>query len=145
MYNSGRHPRFLLKNSLLQIPLVGPLLKGVGQIPVFRGRADAAESLRIAIERAQGRRLVLIVPRGPGHQGTDRWPMRGKTGVARLAMETGAPVIPVVQWGALGIHDRDRNPKFKLGRTPRHRQAPSPPVDLTRWEAGRSPATPSPP
>lgn len=134
VYNSGRHPRFLLKNSLVEIPVVGPILKGVGQIPVFRGRADAAESLRVAIERLKDGGCVLIAPEGSVTKEPNRWPMRGKTGVARLAMETGAPVVPVVQWGALGIHDRHRKPKFKLGRHPVTVKALAP-VDLSQWES----------
>jgi hypothetical protein len=60
--------------------------------------------------------------------------MRGKTGVARLALTTGAPVIPIAQWGSLAIHDRRRKPKFKLGRRKLVTVVAGPPVDLSEWE-----------
>jgi 1-acyl-sn-glycerol-3-phosphate acyltransferase len=132
VYNAGRHPRFLLKESILRIPVLGPLVRSTGQIPVKRGSAEAADSLRtLAGELAKGR-VVIMSPEGTVTKEPDRWPMRGKTGVARLALETGAPVIPIVQWGALGIHDRKRDPKFKFGRRPVTVRA-LPAVDLDEW------------
>ncbi|WP_199036084.1 lysophospholipid acyltransferase family protein [Glycomyces salinus] len=134
VYNSGRHPRFLLKNTLVEIPVLGPILKATGQIPVYRGRRDAGDSLREAVKVLQNGGSVLIAPEGSVTKEPDRWPMRGKTGVARLAMETGAPVVPIVQWGALAIHDRHRSPKLKLGRRKPVTVKALPPIDLSRWK-----------
>ncbi|HEU5128447.1 MAG TPA: lysophospholipid acyltransferase family protein [Glycomyces sp.] len=134
VYNSGRHPRFLLKHSLLKIPVVGPIIKATGQIPVHRGRSDAADSLRTAIEVLTAGGTVLIAPEGSVTKEPDRWPMRGKTGVARLALTTGAPVVPIAQWGSLAVHDRHRSPKFKLGRRKPVTVVAGPPVDLSRWQ-----------
>jgi 1-acyl-sn-glycerol-3-phosphate acyltransferase len=134
VYNSGRHPRFLLKHSLLKIPVVGPLIKATGQIPVRRGTSDAVDSLRAATEVLTAGGTVLIAPEGSVTKEPDRWPMRGKTGVARLALTTGAPVIPIAQWGSLAIHDRRRKPKFKLGRRKPVTVVAGPPVDLSRWQ-----------
>jgi 1-acyl-sn-glycerol-3-phosphate acyltransferase len=137
VYNAGRHPRFLLKESILRIPLVGPLVRSTGQIPVKRGSAEAADSLRtLERELAQGH-VVIMSPEGTVTKEPNRWPMRGKTGIARLALDSGAPVIPIVQWGALGIHDRKRDPKFKIGRRPVTVRA-LPPVDLSPWQ-GKEP------
>ncbi|MFG3339670.1 lysophospholipid acyltransferase family protein [Glycomyces sp. NPDC048151] len=132
VYNAGRHPRFLLKESIVRVPVVGPILKRAGQIPVKRGSAEAADSLRILEEQLAQGHVVIMAPEGTVTKEPDRWPMKGKTGVARLALESGAPVIPIVQWGALGIHDRKRDPKFKLGRKPVTVKA-LPPVDLSPW------------
>ena len=135
IYNAGRHPRFLLKNSLVEIPVVGPIVKATGQIPVYRGRSDAGDSLRAALEVLKNGGAVVLAPEGTVTKEPDRWPMRGKTGVARLAMETGAPVIPIAQWGSLAIHDRHRKPKFKLlGRRKPVVVEAFPPVDLSRWD-----------
>jgi 1-acyl-sn-glycerol-3-phosphate acyltransferase len=134
VYNSGRNPRFLLKNTLAEIPVIGPLLKGTGQIPVYRDRADAADSLREAIRALEAGQAVLIAPEGTVSREPDHWPMRGKTGVARLALETGAPVVPLVQWGSLAIHNRWRKPKFRLGRRKPVTVVALEPVDLSEWE-----------
>ena len=132
--NAGRHPRFLLKHTLTEIPVIGPIIKSTGQIPVFRGRSDAAESLREAAKVLERGGAVLIAPEGSITKEPDRWPMRGKTGVARLALETGAPVVPIVQWGALALHDRRRKPKLKLGRRKTVVVRALPPVDLSQWK-----------
>jgi 1-acyl-sn-glycerol-3-phosphate acyltransferase len=62
--------------------------------------------------------------------------MVGKTGVARLALLSGAPVIPVAQWGAEEILDSYRTRGLHL--LPRHTMhlLAGPPVDLTAY-AGR--------
>ncbi|GAB3644918.1 lysophospholipid acyltransferase family protein [Glycomyces tarimensis] len=133
VYNSGRHPRFLLKSSLVEIPVVGPIIKATGQIPVHRGRKDAADSLREALDVLKAGGAVVMAPEGTVTKEPDRWPMRGKTGVARLALESGAPVVPVAQWGSLAIHDRRRTPKFKLGRRKTVTVVAGPPVDLSQW------------
>jgi len=132
VYNAGRHPRFLLKESITNVPVIGPILKRAGQIPVKRGSAEAADSLRVLKDQLAKGNVVIMAPEGTVTKEPDHWPMRGKTGVARLALESGAPVIPVVQWGALGIHDRNRDPKFKFGRKAVTVRA-LPPVDLSPW------------
>jgi len=135
VWNAGRHPRFLLKESILRIPVLGPLVKWTGQVPVKRGSTEAADALRVLTEELGEGHVVIVSPEGTVTKEPDRWPMRGKTGVARIALETGAPVIPIVQWGALQIHDRKRDKKFKLGRKPVTVRA-LPPVDLSAWQGG---------
>jgi hypothetical protein len=43
---------------------------------------------------------VAVYPEGTITRDKALWPMQGKTGAARIALTTGAPVIPVAQWGA---------------------------------------------
>ena len=43
---------------------------------------------------------MAIYPEGTLTRDPDLWPMRGKTGAARIALETGCPVIPIANWGA---------------------------------------------
>jgi 1-acyl-sn-glycerol-3-phosphate acyltransferase len=57
--------------------------------------------------------------------------MRGKTGIARLALATGAPVIPVAQFGMERLFD-PRTKKLRLWRTPIQVWA-GPPMDLSKW------------
>ena len=96
---SGRVPKFLAKSSLFEHPLTKRIFLGANQIPVYRGTADASKALSAAVDAVKGGECVLIYPEGSATRDPDCWPMRAHTGVARLALETGAPVVPVAQWG----------------------------------------------
>lgn len=139
IYDAGRWPQFLAKASLFDKPLLGYLLRQVRQIPVARGTVDAVKALESAVQAVKDGDAVIIYPEGTTTKQPDLWPMRGKTGVARLALSTGAPVIPIVQWGAQQIHDT-RTGKVRLRpRTPVVVIAGSP-IDLSNW-AGAAPTT----
>lgn len=69
-------------------------MEGVGTIPVHRGGGRASEAaLRTGLQVVQGGDLLGIYPEGT--RSPDGNLYRGKTGVARLAIEGGVPVIPV--------------------------------------------------
>ena len=100
---SGRWPRFLAKASLFGVPGLGAVLRACGQIPVQRGTAAARDALGAAVEAVRGGRAVVVYVEGTITLDPDLWPMRGRTGAARVALETGAPVVPLGQWGAQDI------------------------------------------
>ena len=98
---SGRWPRFLGKASVFRVPVVGRILLAAEQIPVERGSSrDSAHALSRAVEAVRAGQCVTIYPERTITSDPDLWPMTGKTGAARIAFETGCPVIPVGQWGA---------------------------------------------
>ncbi len=97
---AGRYPTFLAKSSLFKIKILGPILARLGQLPVYRGQSDAALVLRDAEQGVKDGACVLFYPESTVTRDPDSWPMVAKTGVARLALATGAPVIPVAHWGA---------------------------------------------
>lgn len=97
---SGRWPHFLARANLFGLPALGPLLRAIEQIPVSRGSMSAADSLRTARERLEQGLAVIVYPEGTFTYDPQEWPMAGHTGAARLALETGAPVLPIGQWGA---------------------------------------------
>lgn len=99
-YNSGRVPRFLAKAGLFKPFFVGTMLRGTGQIPVFRETTDAANAFRAAVDAVNSGECVAFYPEGTLTRDPDQWPMVSKTGIARVALLTKAPVIPVAQWGA---------------------------------------------
>lgn len=133
VYDLPRVPRFLAKESLFRTPIVGRVVAGAGQIPVYRGTTDASSSLREAKRALERGEAVIIYPEGTVTKDPDLWPMSGKTGAARLGLETGAPVVPVVQWGAQRLYD-GRTKKVRLRpRTPVVVMA-GPPVDLSPWQ-----------
>jgi 1-acyl-sn-glycerol-3-phosphate acyltransferase len=132
VYRAGRWPRFLGKASLWRIPVIGFLLRKTQQIPVERGSVEAVKSLDALIDALRCGGAVIIYPEGTTTREPDLWPMHGKTGAARLALVTGAPVIPVAMWGPQQVFDpRTR----KLAFQPRRpvTVAAGPPVDLARW------------
>jgi 1-acyl-sn-glycerol-3-phosphate acyltransferase len=100
---SGRWPRFLAKSSLFEVPLLGWLLQACGQIPVQRRSPTAADAVAAAVSAVQGGRAVIVYPEGTITRDPDLWPMAGRTGAARICLQTGCPVIPIGQWGAQEI------------------------------------------
>jgi 1-acyl-sn-glycerol-3-phosphate acyltransferase len=105
LYDSGRMPRFLAKAELFRTPLVGTILRGAAQIPVARNTADAGAALAPAVAALRRGECVVIYPEGTTTRDPARWPMAARTGVARLALASGCPVVPVAQWGAQRLHD----------------------------------------
>lgn len=99
LYDSGRPPRFLAKSGIFEIPVVGPVLRGAGQIPVYRESRDATKALTAAIESIRRGECVVVYPEGTITRDPALWPMVGKTGAARIALTTGAPVVPLAHWG----------------------------------------------
>jgi 1-acyl-sn-glycerol-3-phosphate acyltransferase len=132
VYDAGRWPEFLAKRSMFEVPVLGWLLGKVRQIPVHRGSVDAAKALEAATRAVRDGDAVIIYAEGTTTKEPNLWPMKGKTGVARLALDTGAPVVPVAMWGPQRIFD-PRTAKLRLRpRTPVTVVA-GPPVDLSKW------------
>jgi 1-acyl-sn-glycerol-3-phosphate acyltransferase len=100
VYDNGRLPRFLAKAEILEAKGLKWLLSSAGQIPVYRESRDASIAFRAAVEGVQRGEYVIVYPEGTITRDPEMWPMVGKTGAARIALTTGAPVIPVAQWGA---------------------------------------------
>lgn len=100
VYDHGRLPRYLAKSALFRNRLLGAFLRRLGQIPVDRLSAGAAGAYDAAVRAVRDGECVIFYPEGTITREPDLWPMIGKTGVARVALETGCPVIPVGQWGA---------------------------------------------
>lgn len=99
VWDHGRLPRYLAKSGLWGNRLLGRLLTAAGQIPVEReGRGAAAYAA--AVDAVRAGECVVVYPEGTITRDPGMWPMTGKSGAARIALETGCPVLPVGQWGA---------------------------------------------
>jgi 1-acyl-sn-glycerol-3-phosphate acyltransferase len=99
MYDNGREPFFLGKEGVFRVPVVGAILRGAEQIPVYRNTGRAADAFRAAVAAVHEGKAVAVYPEGTLTRDPDLWPMVGKTGAARIALSTKCPVIPVAQWG----------------------------------------------
>lgn len=94
--------RFLAKKSMFSVPVFGWIIKGMGLIPVNRDSNPSAV-LAPTREALKAGEVVGIFPEGTLTRDPDQWPMEFKSGAARLALDTGVPVIPVSQWGPQDI------------------------------------------
>lgn len=131
LVDHGCPPMFLAKASLFDIPVLGRVLRPLGQVPVHRGSRQAAESLREAQQVLADGKCVAIMPEGTLTRDPDLWPMKARTGVGRLALASGAPVIPVGQWGPQHLlAPYARRPTGLLSRVTMHVKAgPAVPLD----------------
>ncbi|WP_326810564.1 1-acyl-sn-glycerol-3-phosphate acyltransferase [Streptomyces scopuliridis] len=131
-YNTGRVPRFLAKHGLFTKGFIGAVMRGTGQIPVYRETSDALSAFRAAIEAVERGECVAFYPEGTLTRDPGLWPMTAKTGVARVALQTKCPVIPVAQWGAnLLLPPYAKKPNLFPRKT--HHVLVGPPVDLARY------------
>jgi 1-acyl-sn-glycerol-3-phosphate acyltransferase len=131
-----RYPVFMIKSPVFEVKVIGPLLFKFGQLPVYRGRGDAGLVLKAAEEALRAGACVIVYPEGTASRDPDLWPMVGKTGAARLALTTGAPVIPIAHWGAQEILPYGtKKPHLFPRKTVR--MVAGPPVDLSAYQGQR--------
>lgn len=129
----GRLPRFMAKASILKVPVLGWILRKSGQIPVERGGSTRSSAALIAAkELVSKERAVIVYPEGSLTRDPDMWPMRGKSGAVRLALELGIPVVPVAHWGTQQLMARYSK---KINVFPRHTidVKVGDPVDLSQF------------
>lgn len=113
---AGRASRYLAKASLFRNKALGAFMRAAGQIPVERETPGGRGALDAAIEAVRSGELLVVFPEGSVTKDPDLWPMRGKTGAARIALATGAPVIPMGQWGAHELMPAYGRPHLRGGR-----------------------------
>lgn len=109
-----RGPHFLAKGSLFRVPLLGPILIAAGQVPVYRGGRRNVEPMEAAFKFLDAGHVITIFPEGTLTREPNGWPMRGKTGSVRMAIEAGVPIYAVGQWGSeivLPTYTKNLSPK----------------------------------
>lgn len=136
IWHLGRLPRFMAKESLFRVPVLGWLLRSSGQIPVRREgavRSSDGNPMGAAGEVIRREAGVIVYPEGTLTRDPDLWPMRGKSGAVRLALETGIPLIPAAHWGTQKLM-----PRYGKGIHPIPRKtievAVGEPLDLSKFE-----------
>lgn len=107
MWKLNRMPRFLAKGSLFGVPVIGALLRASGQIPVERaGAVRGADPLVAAKKVADDGAAVVIYPEGSLTRDPGLWPMRGKGGAVRMALQADIPLVPAAHWGTQKLMPR---------------------------------------
>jgi 1-acyl-sn-glycerol-3-phosphate acyltransferase len=132
LYNQNIMPHFLAKDGLFRAPVLGAVLRGAHQIPVERSGAGAGQSLVVAKKVLDGGGAVVVYPEGTLTRDPDLWPMKGRTGAARLALNTGVKVVPVVHWGAQEVFPRYAK-RFHIFPRKKTRVLVGDPVDLSKY------------
>lgn len=112
---AGRRPRFLAKEELFTIPVVGTVIRGARQIPVKRGSGDPAPLIS-ASEALEAGEAVVIYPEGTVTKNPDHLPMQGKTGAVRLSLMSGVPITPLATWGGQAVWQKSGKGSLKFGR-----------------------------
>ena len=141
VYDHGRLPRYLAKSGLFRGRFLRWFLHSAGQIPVERMSSRAAGAFDAAVEAVRAGECVVVYPEGTITRDPDLWPMSAKSGAARIALQTGCPVVPIGQWGA---HEVLAPYGRRLHLLPRRtvRMKVGDPVDLGDLVAGQDdPAT----
>ncbi|MFT4219488.1 MAG: lysophospholipid acyltransferase family protein [Microbacterium sp.] len=139
VWRMGRAPRFMAKEKLFRVPVLGAILRSAGMVPVARSSSAAAarqtlETAKLLVEHGRG---VVVYPEGSLTRDPDLWPMRGKTGAVRLALAGGIPLIPVAQWGVQEVM-----PRYGKLRFPRRRPVTlvvGDPLDLSEFSGAQTP------
>jgi 1-acyl-sn-glycerol-3-phosphate acyltransferase len=133
VWKLGRVPRFLAKASVFRVPIIGAVLKATGQIPIERtGGSSAGQSLTAAGDLVRHGLAVIVYPEGTLTREPDLWPMRGKSGAVRMALEHDVPLIPMAHWGVQQIMPR-YSKKVSLFPRKTVEAIIGDPVDLSRW------------
>jgi 1-acyl-sn-glycerol-3-phosphate acyltransferase len=141
MLKADRVPRFLAKASLFKVPVLGNALRWLGQIPVERASKRGPDPLRAARMLIDNGWAVIIYPEGTLTREPDLWPMRGKSGAVRAALDSGIPIVPAAHWGAQAVMPRWSK---RVRIFPRHPVdvVIGEPFDLSPWkDAPRDAAT----
>lgn len=103
----GRPVRILAKEALFRVPVFGRVMRRAEHIPVHRGSGTAA--LASAVGGLRAGELVLVLPEQTISRSFDLLPF--KTGAARMAIEAGVPLVPVITWGSHRFHTKGRRPR----------------------------------
>ena len=113
---AGRRPRFLAKAELFQDKRIAWVLRGARQIPVRRGSRDAPMALDHALRALADGEVVVIFPEGTITTDADLNPMAAKTGAARLALQSNAPLIPCALWGTANVWPKGYARRWRPGQ-----------------------------
>jgi 1-acyl-sn-glycerol-3-phosphate acyltransferase len=110
----GRRMRFMIKAEMEQVPAVGYLIRHTGTIPVDRRAGAGAYAAAVAALSAG--ELVGVYPEATISRSFEL--KEFKTGAARMALEAGVPIVPLIVWGAQRVWTKDHPRSLGRNRIP---------------------------
>ncbi|CAN2205778.1 PlsC 1-acyl-sn-glycerol-3-phosphate acyltransferase [Candidatus Nanopelagicaceae bacterium] len=132
LFRNGRAPRYIGKEGVFKVPVIGKIILAAGMVPVARESKDASKALDHAVRLLEVGHCVGVYPEGTLTRDPDGWPMVAKTGLARLAIATNTPIVPIAQWGSqIVMPTYEKKIKF-FPRTP-IKVLVGKPIDLSAW------------
>jgi 1-acyl-sn-glycerol-3-phosphate acyltransferase len=132
LLSHGRAPRYLGKSPVFRVPIIGKILLAAEQIPVDRESKEARVALTYAMQLLEMGHLVGVYPEGTLTRDAQCWPMIAKSGAARLAVISKAPLYPAAQWGTQQILP-PYSKKIRIFPRTTVRDRVGEPVDLSPW------------
>ena len=115
MVKAGRRPRFLTKSEMYKGWFMRHVLEGAKQIKVERGSGSTAPVEAAIAALAKGE-TVMIYPESTITRNPDFTPMQGKTGIARIALTSRVPLVPVAVWGSQNVAQKEGMKSLSFGR-----------------------------
>jgi 1-acyl-sn-glycerol-3-phosphate acyltransferase len=115
LLKAHRRPRFLAKSELYENWLTRQVLEGAKQIKVDRGSGSTGP-IKAAVAALKAGEVVMIYPEATITKNPDFTPMQAKTGVARISLATGVPVLPIAVWGSQHVIQREGVKSLAFGR-----------------------------
>ncbi len=109
-----RKVRFMAKKEVFDNKITGPLMRGCKHIPV--DRTAGAESYQAAVDYLKAGELVGVYPEATISRSFEIKAF--KSGAARMALESGAPIIPTLIWGAQRIWTKGHPKNLGRSKTP---------------------------
>ncbi|NCV07845.1 MAG: 1-acyl-sn-glycerol-3-phosphate acyltransferase [Actinobacteria bacterium] len=79
LFRSGRAPRYIGKEGVFKVPVIGKILLAAGQVPVAREGKDAAKALEHALKLLESGHCLGVYPEGTLTRDPNGWPMVAKT------------------------------------------------------------------
>ena len=132
LFRNGRAPRYIGKEGVFKVPVIGKIILAAGMVPVARESKDASKALDHAIRLLELGHCVGVYPEGTLTRDPLGWPMVAKTGLARLAIATKTPIIPIAQWGDQNLL-APYSKKVVLWRRTKIRYLAGPALDFSKW------------
>jgi 1-acyl-sn-glycerol-3-phosphate acyltransferase len=124
-YPKRRFVRFMAKKSVFDNKVSGPLMRGMHHIPVDRSAGAAA--FDEALNALRGGELVGVFPESTISRAFV--PRSLKTGAARMAVDAGVPLLPMIVWGGQRVWTSGRKPVLRR-RVPIHIKVGAP-IEIT--------------
>jgi 1-acyl-sn-glycerol-3-phosphate acyltransferase len=104
----GRPLRLLGTAGIIEAPVLRILFRKLGFIAVHRKSSNPASALEPAAEALRKGEAIALYPEGRITRQSKHWPERAKTGAVRLALSTGAPIVPVASVGIERVVGRNK-------------------------------------